>query len=267
MIRRKNTDEPFQKRLHLLLSRWLRGLDNRDGRTDRAGASRNLLSRKALLLVPFTLASAGLSQPAYAAEKTVRAPAASVTAKESGALKTAIFAGGCFWGIEGVFSHVKGVKSAVSGYHGGTAATANYKSVTGGFTNHKESVRVVYDPKVVRYDELLRIFFSVGTNPTQLNRQGPDVGAHYRNALVPLSAEQRRVANAYIKQLRASGVWGKRIVTKIETYRKFYKAETYHQDYMVKNPRQRYIVTWDKPKVSALKRLYPSYYRARFQRG
>ena len=267
MIRRKNTDEPLQERLHLFFSRWLRGLDNRDGRTDGAGDSRNFLSRKALLLAPAALLVAGCGTSAEAAEKVVKAPAAKVTSSETGKLRTAVFAGGCFWGIEGVFSHVKGVKSAVSGYHGGTAATANYKSVTSGFTNHKESVRVVYDPKVVRYDELLRIFFSVATNPTQLNRQGPDVGAHYRNALVPLSAEQRRVANAYLKQLRASGVWGKRIVTKVETYRKFYPAETYHQDYMVKNPNQRYIVTWDKPKVAALKRLYPSYYRAHFQRG
>lgn len=267
MIRRKTNNEHLQKRLHLLLPRWLRRLDDCDGRSGRAGIVRNLLSRKALAFAPLALIAGGLSHPSLAAEKVVKAPAAKVTSNETGALKTAIFAGGCFWGIEGVFSHVKGVKSAVSGYHGGKAATANYKSITGGFTNHAESVRVVYDPKVVRYDELLRIFFSVATNPTQLNRQGPDVGSHYRNALVPLSSDQRRVAKAYLSQLKASRVWGKPIVTKVETYRKFYEAETYHQDYMAKNPRQRYIVTWDKPKVAALKRLYPNYYRARFQRG
>lgn len=267
MIRRKNTDEPLQERLHLFLSRWLRSNDNRDGRTNGAGASGNLLSRKALLLAPAALMVAGCWASAEAAEKVVKAPAAQVTSQETGKLRTAVFAGGCFWGIEGVFSHVKGVTSAESGYHGGKAATANYKSVTSGLTKHAESVRVVYDPSVVRYDELLRIFFSVATNPTQLNRQGPDVGAHYRNALIPIGAEQRRVANAYLKQLRASRVWGKPIVTKIEPYRRFFKAETYHQDYMVKNPTQRYIVTWDKPKVAALKRLYPSHYRAQFKRG
>ena len=267
MIRRKITNEPLQERLRTFLHRRFRFGERGDARSNRAGTSRSLLGRKALLLVPVALLATGCGQAAQAAEKVVKAPAAKVKSNESANYKTAIFAGGCFWGIEGVFSHVKGVKSAVSGYHGGTAKNAKYSTVTTGLTKHAESVRVVYDPKVVRYDQLLRIFFSVATNPTQLNRQGPDVGTHYRNALVPLGTEQRRVARAYLKQLKASGVWGRPIVTKVESFRKFYKAEVYHQDYMVKNPRSRYIVTWDKPKVSALRRLYPGFYRARFQRG
>ncbi|MGB3377768.1 MAG: peptide-methionine (S)-S-oxide reductase MsrA, partial [Allopontixanthobacter sediminis] len=137
------------------------------------------------LLAAFGLAASGCSQSASAAEDVVAAPAAARTAKEGSGLKTAIFAGGCFWGIEGVFSHIKGVKSAVSGYHGGNAATASYKQIGTGVTEHAEAVRVVYDPAVVRYDELLRIFFSVGADPTLRNRQGPDVGPQYRAALVP----------------------------------------------------------------------------------
>ncbi|WP_427966305.1 peptide-methionine (S)-S-oxide reductase MsrA [Altererythrobacter sp.] len=187
-------------------------------------------------------------------------------ASEDKGLKVAVFAGGCFWGVEGVFSHVKGVKGAVSGYHGGKAATATYSLTSSGMTGHAEAVRVVYDPSVVRYDELLRIFFSVVADPTLKNRQGPDVGTQYRAALVPMNAEQRAVAAAYLKQMRASGKWGKPIVTRIEPYRKFYKAESYHQDFMARNPRHGYIVYWDKPKVEALQRLYPQYYRASFLR-
>jgi peptide-methionine (S)-S-oxide reductase len=190
-----------------------------------------------------------------------------VTASEGTGLKTAVFAGGCFWGIEAIFSHTKGVTSAVSGYHGGTKRQATYALVSSGVTDHAESVKVTYDPKVVRYDQLLRIFFSVGADPTLKNRQGPDVGAHYRAALVPVNAEQRKVAAAYLKQMGASGVWKKPIVTKIEAYKAFYAAETYHQDFMAKNPKQAYIVAWDKPKVTALAKFFPSLYRATFKRG
>lgn len=195
------------------------------------------------------------------------APAPKVIASEKAGLKTAIFAGGCFWGIEGIFSHTRGVTSAVSGYHGGTARQAKYDIVTSGITNHAESVKVTYDPKVIRYDQLLRIFFSVGADPTLKDRQGPDVGAHYRSALVPVNAEQRRVASAYLKQMQASGVWKRPIVTRIEAYQAFYPAEAYHQDYMVKNPDQPYILRWDKPKVAGLAKLFPSLYRASFKRG
>lgn len=223
------------------------------------------MKRFALAFAASTMAVIGITPPASAA-KPVNAPVPKRIAKEGAGLKTAIFAGGCFWGVEGVFSHVKGVKSAIVGYHGGASGTAKYSRITAGGTSHAEAVRITYDPYVIRYDELLRIFFSVVTDPTQKNRQGPDVGAHYRSALVPLNNEQRRVAKAYLNQMRASGVWRRPIVTRIENYRKFYRAEVYHQDYMVKNPTSRYIIRWDKPKIAALKRMFPSDYRARFLR-
>lgn len=206
------------------------------------------------------------SSPAYALEKPVNAPAPKRIAREGAGLKTAIFAGGCFWGVEGVFSHVKGVKSAVSGYHGGSAATAKYNRIIAGGTAHAEAVKITYDPYVVRYDELLRIFFSVVTDPTLKNRQGPDVGAHYRSALVPTNAEQRAVAEAYLAQMEASNVWSRPIVTKIENQRTFYRAETYHQDFMAKNPGHGYIVRWDKPKVDALKVMFPRDFKRTFLR-
>ncbi|MEL7219185.1 MAG: peptide-methionine (S)-S-oxide reductase MsrA, partial [Pseudomonadota bacterium] len=165
-----------------------------------------------------------------------------------------------------VFSHVKGVKSAVSGYHGGVAGNAKYNRIIAGGTNHAEAVKITYDPYVVRYDELLRIFFSVVADPTLKNRQGPDVGPHYRTALVPLNAEQRAVASAYLKQMGASRVWKRPIVTRIESHKKFYPAETYHQDFMAKNPRHGYIVRWDAPKVRALRAMFPSDYRSKFLR-
>ncbi|NKB15752.1 MAG: peptide-methionine (S)-S-oxide reductase MsrA [Sphingomonadales bacterium] len=193
-------------------------------------------------------------------------PAATRVAKEAKGLKTAIFAGGCFWGVEGVFSHVKGVKSAVSGFHGGNAASAKYDIITSGTTAHAESVKITYDPAVVRYDQLLRIFFSVVADPTLKNRQGPDVGAHYRSAIVPMNAEQAAVAKAYIAQLDKAKLWDRPIVTAIEPYKAFYAAEAYHQDYMVVNPRSGYIVRWDAPKVAALKAMFPNHYRAEFLR-
>jgi peptide-methionine (S)-S-oxide reductase len=211
------------------------------------------------------LALSACSGPVQAAEEPVDAPAARLLAKEEG-LQTAIFAGGCFWGVEGVFSHVKGVTSAVSGYHGGSAGTAKYSAITAGGTAHAESVKVTYDPAVVRYDELLRIFFAVVADPTLKNRQGPDVGSHYRSALVPTTADQKKVAAAYLAQLEAAKLWPRPIVTKIEPLRTFYPAESYHQDFMAKNPRHGYILRWDKPKVEALKAMFPARYRAAFLR-
>ena len=218
------------------------------------------------IVAAFGLALSGCQQPLSAAEKIVEAPAAKRISSETGGLKVAVFAGGCFWGVEGVFSHVKGVKRAVSGYHGGNAATATYKQTNTGVTGHAESVRVVYDPNVVRYDQLLRIFFSVVADPTLKNRQGPDIGPQYRAALVPMSKEQRVVASAYLKQMKASGKWDRPIVTGIENYRKFFAAEDYHQDFMARNPRHGYIVRWDKPKVAGLKSLYPEHFRASYLR-
>ncbi|MGB3754320.1 MAG: peptide-methionine (S)-S-oxide reductase MsrA [Parerythrobacter sp.] len=225
------------------------------------------MKRALFAALPLALAAATVLQPMTAQARVVAAPAAKQFAVEGGGTKTAIFAGGCFWGVEAVFSHVKGVKSAVSGYHGGKAATANYDIVSSGLSNHTEAVRITYDPKVVRYDELLRIFFSVIADPTLKDRQGPDRGAHYNAELIPVSAEQRKVASAYLKQMQASGKWPGPIVTGITRPGKFYRAETYHQDFAAKNPNHGYIRRWDAPKVAALKRLYPSHYRASFQRN
>jgi peptide-methionine (S)-S-oxide reductase len=218
------------------------------------------------LLAAGALAIAACSSP-LAAEPNFTAPAAQRQAKEGAGLKTAIFAGGCFWGVEAVFSHTKGVKSAVSGYAGGTLANPTYEQVSGGRTGHAESVRVTYDPKVVRYDQLLRVLFSVVADPTLLNMQGPDHGTQYRAAIFPLSAEQRQVATAYLAQMRTSGVWDKPIVARIENPGTFYPAETYHQDFARKNPDHPYIQRWDAPKVAAFHAMYPSMYNATFQTG
>lgn len=208
---------------------------------------------------------AACQQPAQA-EEAVRTPAAKLQSTETG-LKTAIFAGGCFWGVEGVFSHVNGVKSAVSGYHGGSRADATYSRVTDGDTGHAEAVKVIYDPAVVRYDELLRIFFAVVADPTTLNYQGPDRGTQYRTAIVPTDAGQAKVARAYVAQLSAARLWSKPIVTKVEPLKTFYAAEGYHQDYMLKNPDNPYIRRWDAPKVRALKAMFPDDYRASYRKG
>ena len=218
------------------------------------------------LSLPLLLLAAACQQPA-SAESVVRAPAPVRVAEEEPGLRTAIFAGGCFWGVEGVFSHVKGVTSAVSGYHGGSGKDASYDRIGTGKTGHAEAVRVTYDPAKVRYDQLLRIFFSVVADPTQVNRQGPDVGTQYRSALVPVTQEQKLVASAYLAQLRASGLWKRPIATRIERPRKFYPAESYHQDFMAAHPRHPYIQRWDAPKVKALRRLYPSFYKAGFTKG
>jgi peptide-methionine (S)-S-oxide reductase len=219
----------------------------------------------AVLLAAASLGLSACAGPAIAAEEPVAAPAATRVAKEPAGLKTAVFAGGCFWGVEGVFSHVKGVKSAVSGYHGGTQKNASYDLVSSGITDHAEAVKITYDPAVVRYDQLLRIFFSVVADPTLKNRQGPDVGTQYRSAIVPMNAEQSAVAKAYLAQLGKSGLWGsKPIATKIEPYKAFYAAEAYHQDFMLANPTHGYIRRWDAPKVAALKRMYPGVYRPTF---
>ncbi len=207
------------------------------------------------------------SQIPALAEEPVRTPVAKLQVKETGDTRTAIFAGGCFWGVEAVFSHVDGVKSAVSGYHGGSKADADYRKVSRGGTGHAEAVRVTYDPAKVSYDELLRIYFAVVADPTQLNRQGPDMGRQYRSAIVPTTPAQERVARAYIAQLDDAGLWSKPIVTRIEAQKNFYPAEDYHQDFAVKNPRHPYIMRWDAPKVEALQALFPQDYRASFQRG
>lgn len=200
---------------------------------------------------------------AHAAEKATIIPKPNIEAKESGKRAVAIFAGGCFWGVEGVFEHTKGVISASSGYHGGIKRSASYKLVSAGLTDHAEAVRVVYDPRQVSYGQLMQIFFSVIADPTMLNAQGPDRGKHYRSALVPINAQQAKAARAYVAQLGKGRYWTRPIVTRVEAYKAFYPAETYHQDFIQKNPRQGYIVRWDKPKIENLKRHFPQQYRGK----
>lgn len=219
------------------------------------------------VLIAGAMALAACQSPAVAAETAVNAPVPTRQAREGEGLKTAIFAGGCFWGVEAVFSHVKGVKSAVSGYHGGAAGNATYDQVSTGTTNHAEAVRVVYDPSVVRYDQLLQIFFSVVADPTLRNRQGPDTGPQYRAALVPLNREQSTVATAYLTQMSNSDVWSRPIVTRVETARRFFPAESNHQDFAKRNPNNPYILRWDAPKVAALRRMFPTFYSDTFQTG
>ena len=175
-------------------------------------------------------------------------------------IESAVFAGGCFWGVQGVFQHVKGVKNAVSGYAGGRAETAQYERVGEGDTGHAEAVQVTYDPAQVSYGSLLQIYFSVAHNPTELNRQGPDRGPQYRSALFVENPEQQRVAQAYIKQLDAAQAFNKPIVTTLETYNGFYPAEDYHQNFLTEHPSHPYIVINDLPKVAQLKQLYPQRY-------
>lgn len=206
---------------------------------------------------------AGVPQASFAAEQAVRIAPAAYDPADQRASATAILAGGCFWGVEGVFSHVKGIKSVVSGYHGGSKATATYDRTNRGDTGHAEAVRIVYDPRVVSYGELLRVYFSVVTDPTQLNRQGPDRGSQYRSAIVPTNAAQAKVAQRYIAQLGKGGYYSKPIVTRIESNKGFYRAEAYHQDFMADNPRHGYIVRWDAPKLANLKALFPALYTAK----
>jgi len=176
--------------------------------------------------------------------------------------EVAVLAGGCFWGVQGVYQHVKGVTNAVSGYAGGAKATAQYDLVGSGGTGHAEAVRITYDPSKISYGELLRIFFSVAHDPTQLDRQGPDIGTQYRSAIFPMNAEQAKIADAYIAELDGSRAFDTAIATKIEPDQSFYPAEDYHQDFMVLNPAYPYIVIHDKPKVENLQRLFPEEYRS-----
>lgn len=189
------------------------------------------------------------------AERAVPIPAAKVDVTAKGQ-QVAVFAGGCFWGMEAVFEHVKGVTSVTSGYAGGTKATANYEAVSSETTQHAEAIRLVYDPAKVSYATLLRVYFSVAHNPTELNRQGPDSGYSYRSAIFPQSAAQRGVAAGYIAQLQKAHVFAKPIVTKIETGA-FFPAEAYHQNFFDRNPNHPYIMTFDKPKVAAFKAGFP----------
>ena len=173
----------------------------------------------------------------------------------------AVFAGGCFWGVDAVFKHVKGVSSVVSGYSGGGAATARYGVVSTGMTGHAESVKITYDPSQISYSELLRIFFSVAHDPTQLNRQGPDVGSQYRSAIFYATGAEKESAQAYIDQLNKAGVFSGPIVTQVAPFERFYPAEDYHQNYLARHPDQPYIVFNDLPKVRRLQQQFPTLYK------
>ncbi|MEZ2126820.1 MULTISPECIES: peptide-methionine (S)-S-oxide reductase MsrA [unclassified Sinorhizobium] len=202
------------------------------------------------------------SMPSSADEaRAIPAPATD-EAPGTASAETAVLAGGCFWGVQGVFQHVKGVTSATSGYAGGGKDTAYYEMVGTGSTGHAESVRVVFDPRKVSYGRLLQIYFSVAHDPTELNRQGPDVGTQYRSAIFPVNAEQTRIAKAYIDQLNQARVFDAAIVTRIEPARQFYAAEGYHQDFLTNHPDYPYIVINDLPKIESLKQLFPKDYRS-----
>ena len=210
-------------------------------------------------LIPLTaaaaLAASALTSQATA-ERAVPIPAARVDVPATGNVQTAVLAGGCFWGMQAVFEHVKGVRAVTAGYAGGTAATASYDQVSTETTRHAEAIRISYDPARVSYATLLRVYFSIAHNPTQLNRQGPDSGTSYRSAIFPQSPQQARVARAYIAQLGATHAFGKPIVTRLESGG-FFPAEAYHQRFFDRNPAHPYIVTWDKPKVAAFRAAFP----------
>ena len=219
----------------------------------------------ALLVGVLILASGTLTWQASlrAAESAVVVPPPAVDETVASAIisETAVLAGGCFWGVQGVFQHVNGVTSAVSGYAGGSARTAVYDIVGSGSTGHAESVQITFDPRKVSYGRLLQIYFSVVHDPTELNRQGPDTGTQYRSTIFAANAEQARVAKAYIAQLDKAKTFGKPLATTIEMGKPFYPAEAYHQDFLTLNPDYPYIVINDLPKVANLKKFFPDHYR------
>ena len=211
-----------------------------------------------------TSLSMGVGASYAVAENAVVIPSAVLLEPVIGTgMEKAVLAGGCFWGVQGVFQHVKGVQNAVSGYAGGKADTANYETVSGGQTGHAESVEITFDPQVINYATLLQIYFSVVHNPTELNFQGPDSGTQYRSAIFPESEAQAQVARAYIDQLNKAAVFKAPIVTTIEPAQKFYAAEGYHQDYLTLNPGQPYIAFNDIPKVEDLSHVFPNLYSAK----
>ncbi len=188
-------------------------------------------------------------------------PAVDEALASSPGQQTAVIAGGCFWGIQAVFQHVKGVISATSGYSGGSSSTAEYEIVSTGTTNHAESEKIVYDPSKITYGQLLQVFFSVATDPTQLNRQDPDEGTQYRSVIFYANPEQKKIAEAYIEQLNQSKVFKHKIVTQVVPLKAFYPAEGYHQNYAAKHPDNPYIAHYDLPKVAALQQMFPQLYR------
>jgi peptide-methionine (S)-S-oxide reductase len=204
----------------------------------------------------------GAPLPATAAEPAVVIPAPALDdARAAGPLQTAVLAGGCFWGVQGVYEHVRGVKQVLSGYSGGGKATAEYEVVSRGRTGHAESVQIRFDPKEISYGEILRIYFSVVHDPTQLDQQGPDSGPQYRSNIFYASSAQRKIAQAYIVQLDQAKVFERPIVTRVDPLKAFYPAEEYHQDFLQHNPNHPYIVINDLPKIDNLRKIFPTYFR------
>ena len=204
--------------------------------------------------------AAFISVPSRAAEDAVVIPPPAADVAPADGLQTAVVAGGCFWGVQGVFQHTAGVVNAVSGYAGGSPMTATYEQVSTGSTGHAESVQIKFDPKKISYGKILQIYFSVAHDPTQLNRQGPDSGTQYRSAIFTTSDDQKKVADAYIAQLNAAKVYGSPIVTKVSSLQAFFPAEAYHQDYLTLHPNQPYIAYNDLPKIDNLKKLFAENY-------
>jgi peptide-methionine (S)-S-oxide reductase len=223
--------------------------------------TRSRLTPIALGAIMLAVAAGVTATPSSAGEgRAIPAPA--VDQPAAGALQSVTLAGGCFWGVQGVFQHVRGVTEAVSGYAGGDRKTATYPQVSRGDTGHAESVRVTFDPSKVSFGRILQVYFSVAHDPTELNRQGPDAGQQYRSAIFPATGEQARIAKAYIAQLERAKAFDGRIVTTVETGAAFYPAEAYHQDFLTRNPTDPYIVRNDLPKIAALRTLSPALYRS-----
>ncbi len=220
------------------------------------------VSLRIVALVAVIAAGAMLwHSPLFGAEAPVIiAPPAIDNPKAPGPAQTAVLAGGCFWGVQGVFEHVRGVQKVIAGYAGGERSTANYETVSSGTTGHAESVRITFDPAAISYGQILQIAFSVVHDPTQLNRQGPDVGTQYRSAIFYADDNQKRIAEGYISQLDQSHAFARPIVTRVERLTGFYPAEGYHQDYLIHNPNQPYIVIYDIPKIANFRRTFPELY-------
>ena len=223
-----------------------------------------MTSRALKTILPALLAGPALYLLAHgslsASETAVRVPPPAVDLPAAGPVQTAVLAGGCFWGMQGMFEHVKGVRQVVSGYAGGTQETASYPKVSDGDTGHAESVEITYDPSVISYGHLLQLYFSVAHNPTQVNAQGPDEGTQYRSAIFYATPEQKRVSEAYIAQIEQAHVFKQPIATKLEPLHGFFRAEGYHQDYLISHPSSPYIVFNDLPKIDNLQRMFPDAY-------
>ena len=224
--------------------------------------SRTLRALLMLLMMPAVASCATATNDAVAAHAAAPAPIVDAPLANHAGKATAVLAGGCFWGVQWVFEHVPGVSNVTSGYSGVAAATATYEQVSEGDTGHAETVRIVYDPSKVTYGQLLRVYFSVATNPTELNRQGPDTGTQYRGAIFYANPEQQRIAKDYIAQLSAAHAFAAPIVTQVVPFEAFYPAEVYHQDYARLHPDALYIAINDAPKVASLQRALPNLYRA-----